>query len=104
MARSIELARAAVGGDPAALAAYHERVRAMFHDEESLGRHLGVEVLEVTVERVTMRMPYRPELLRGGGIFHGGAVMALADHVAGCVFPAAPRPLPHRLTPLTPPF
>jgi uncharacterized protein (TIGR00369 family) len=38
-----------------------------------------------------MRLPWRRELRRGGGIFHGGAIMALADHVAGCLFMADPR-------------
>ena len=58
---------------------------------EHFGAHLGIEILDVQSDRVTMRMPYRPELRRGGGIFHGGAIMALADHVAGCVFNTDPR-------------
>ena len=44
-----------------------------------------------TAERVVMRMPWRRELRRGGGVFHGGAIMALADQVAGCLFNTDPR-------------
>jgi uncharacterized protein (TIGR00369 family) len=53
--------------------------------------HLGIEILSVERERVVMRMPWRPEVQRGGGIFHGGAIMGLADHAAGCLFNSDPR-------------
>jgi 1,4-dihydroxy-2-naphthoyl-CoA hydrolase len=56
-----------------------------------LGSHLGIETLEVAADRVVMRMPWRRELRRGGGVFHGGAIMALADQVAGCLFNTDPR-------------
>jgi 1,4-dihydroxy-2-naphthoyl-CoA hydrolase len=56
-----------------------------------LGTHLGIELVSVEPERVVMRMAHRVELQRGGGIFHGGAIMALADHVAGCLFNTDPR-------------
>jgi uncharacterized protein (TIGR00369 family) len=87
-----DLARAAADGDPAALESYF----AMLKDRIStrgvhLGSHLGIETLEVTSERVVMRMPWRRELRRGGGVFHGGAIMALADQVAGCLFNTDPR-------------
>jgi 1,4-dihydroxy-2-naphthoyl-CoA hydrolase len=87
-----DLARAAVGGDPEALVTYLAALKARgTARREHFGAHLGIEVLDVQSDRVTMRMPYRPELRRGGGIFHGGAIMALADHVAGCVFNTDPR-------------
>jgi 1,4-dihydroxy-2-naphthoyl-CoA hydrolase len=87
-----DLARAAVGGDPAALATYLAGLKARVTTRrEHFGAHLGIEVLDVQSDRVTMRMAWRPELRRGGGIFHGGAIMALADHVAGCVFNTDPR-------------
>jgi 1,4-dihydroxy-2-naphthoyl-CoA hydrolase len=87
-----DLAVAALTGDRAALAAYHDALKKrVAARRDHFGTHLGVEILEVASDRVTMRMPWRPELRRGGGIFHGGAIMALADHVAGSVFNTDPR-------------
>ncbi|HEY1697721.1 MAG TPA: PaaI family thioesterase [Polyangiaceae bacterium] len=85
------LARAAVD-DPAALATYHEALRArVFGGHGHLGEYLGVEVVSVAADHVVMRLPWRKELRRQGDIFHGGALMALADHVAGCLFNTDPR-------------
>jgi 1,4-dihydroxy-2-naphthoyl-CoA hydrolase len=42
---------------------------------------MGVEIVEATPERVVGRLVVRPELCTGGGILHGGAIMALADTV-----------------------
>jgi 1,4-dihydroxy-2-naphthoyl-CoA hydrolase len=87
-----DLAAAAVGGDAAALAAYLDALKSRSAvRRDHLGSHLGIEAVEVLSDRVTMRMPWRAELRRGGGIFHGGAIMALADHVAGTVFNTDPR-------------
>jgi uncharacterized protein (TIGR00369 family) len=87
-----DLARAAVDGDAAALDTYLAALKARGTNRRGhFGSHLGIEVLDVQPDRVTMRMPWRAELRRGGGIFHGGAIMALADHVAGCVFNTDPR-------------
>ena len=87
-----DLAAAATGGDPAALDAYLAALKARsLARREHLGAHLGIETLDVQADRVTMRMAWRAELRRGGGIFHGGALMALADHVAGTVFNTDPR-------------
>jgi 1,4-dihydroxy-2-naphthoyl-CoA hydrolase len=87
-----ELARAAATGDSAALRAYLDALKArVFSRGVHLASHMGIEVVEVERDRVTMRMPWRRELRRGGGIFHGGAIMALADQVAGCLFNTDPR-------------
>ena len=40
---------------------------------------LGVELVEVTPERVVARMKVRPELCTRPAVLHGGAVMAFAD-------------------------
>jgi len=40
---------------------------------------LGVQLTEVTPERVVATMQVRPELCTAGGILHGGAHMAFAD-------------------------
>jgi uncharacterized protein (TIGR00369 family) len=86
-----QLASAALGGDADALRDFHAATAAFFGGQDHLGGHLGIEVVGVTTERVTMRMAWRRELQRAGAIFHGGAIMALADHVAGCLFSADPR-------------
>ena len=40
---------------------------------------MGVQLTEVTPERVVATMRVRPELCTAGGILHGGAHMAFAD-------------------------
>jgi uncharacterized protein (TIGR00369 family) len=40
---------------------------------------MGVQLKEVTAERVVATMLVRPELCTAGGILHGGAHMAFAD-------------------------
>ena len=44
-----------------------------------LAQHLGIELLEATSTEVRARMAWAPHLCTGGGILHGGALMALAD-------------------------
>jgi 1,4-dihydroxy-2-naphthoyl-CoA hydrolase len=87
-----DIAAAAVGGDPEALERYYTALKERNASRGAhMGTHLGIETLEVGKDRVVMRLPFREELRRGGGIFHGGAIMALADHVAGAVFNTDPR-------------
>jgi uncharacterized protein (TIGR00369 family) len=83
------LARTAAAGDAAALAEYHAALRVRF-GSTGHGKHLGVEVVSVDRERVTMRLPWRSEMQGGRGVFHGGVIMALADHVAGCLYNSDP--------------
>lgn len=40
---------------------------------------IGIEVTELTPERVVATMTVRPDLCTTGGILHGGALMAFAD-------------------------
>lgn len=42
---------------------------------------MGVEITDATPDRVVGRLLVRPDLCTGGGILHGGAIMALADTV-----------------------
>jgi uncharacterized protein (TIGR00369 family) len=87
-----DLARAAAAGDAAALQAYFEILKGRIAARGvHFGAHLGIETLEVRSGHVVMRMAWKPELRRGGGVFHGGAIMALADQVAGCLFNTDPR-------------
>jgi len=48
-------------------------------DAMPFARELGIEVLEASPAVVRARLDHRPELCTGGGILHGGALMALAD-------------------------
>lgn len=45
---------------------------------------LGVRFVAVALDRVVAELPLRDELLNGGGIAHGGTLMALAD-TAGAI-------------------
>ncbi len=101
----VDLARAAAAGDAAALATYHARLQGhVFGGEGHLGHTLGVEVVLVERDHVKMRLPWRKELRRAGNIFHGGALMSLADHVAGCLFNTDPRVVAEGRTGLTTDF
>lgn len=42
---------------------------------------LGVELLDVTLDRIDARMIAREETGNGSGIMHGGAYMAFADYL-----------------------
>jgi len=42
---------------------------------------MGIEITEVTKEKVTASMLVRPELCTYGGVLHGGAFMAFADTI-----------------------
>jgi len=44
-------------------------------------KHMGIELIEATTERVRAKLVIGPELCTTGGIMHGGAVMAFADTV-----------------------
>jgi uncharacterized protein (TIGR00369 family) len=48
---------------------------------------LGLEIESATAEEVVGRMPWRNEICTGGGVVHGGALMAMADSIgAVCAF------------------
>ncbi len=102
----LALARtAAAGDDDAALDQYFAALRdRVFGGDGQLGAHLGLEVMEVSRDRVVMRMAWRRELRRWGDILHGGAIMALADHVGGCLLYVDPRVLASGSTGLTTDF
>ena len=40
---------------------------------------LGIQLTEVSAERVVASMEVRPDLCTTGGVLHGGAIMAFAD-------------------------
>jgi uncharacterized protein (TIGR00369 family) len=51
-------------------------------DRETLGRTLGIEMVEATGERVVATMPVEPRHHQPLGYLHGGATVALAETVA----------------------
>ncbi len=42
-------------------------------------QELGLQVVEVTTEKCTLRMPFAPKLSGNGKAFHGGTIAALID-------------------------
>ncbi len=58
---------------------------------------MGVDIEEVTPERVVATMKVRPDLCTAGGILHGGAFMAFADTL-GAVATVANLPQGARTT------
>jgi uncharacterized protein (TIGR00369 family) len=58
---------------------------------------IGVEMSEVTPEKVTATLLVRPDLCTTGGVCHGGALMAFADTV-GAVGTVANLPAGARTT------
>jgi len=48
---------------------------------------IGIELLEASPQLVRGRLQWAPERCTGGGLLHGGALMALADSCGGaCAF------------------
>ena len=50
--------------------------------ESPLGRLLGMELADAAADRVTIRLPFRPDLTTVGDLVHGGAIGALVDVAA----------------------
>jgi len=51
------------------------------HDRPFFAQHLGLVVEEVRRDYCRMRMSFRPELMQGGDVMHGGAIASLLDSV-----------------------
>ena len=63
-----------------------------FPDRESLGRTLGIEIVEAGPERVVATMPVGPRVHQPLGYLHGGASVALAETVVSVgAYLAAPE-------------
>ena len=58
---------------------------------------MGIQLMEVTPERVVATMEVRPDLCTTGKVLHGGAIMAFADTV-GAVATIANLPKDTRTT------
>ncbi len=58
-----------------------------WHAAMPFGKTLGAELVAGGKEEVRARLGWAPELCTAGGVLHGGAIMGLADGVAGtCAF------------------
>lgn len=63
--------------DPAIVSRIAERiVRGPF------GQHVNFELVELAVDRCTVRLPFDPTVANGIGVIHGGAISALVDTTA----------------------
>jgi uncharacterized protein (TIGR00369 family) len=54
-------------------------IQAIVHAGVPLAGAWGIEVVEAAEGRATVRLPFRPDLLRPGGTVSGPALMGLAD-------------------------
>jgi uncharacterized protein (TIGR00369 family) len=58
---------------------------------------LGLRIEEVRQDYARMRMPYRPELNRPGGLVHGGAIVSLIDTVVVSAIFSGVEEIPRKL-------
>jgi len=61
-------------------------------------RHLGMEILEAEEGRARLTMPFLAELAQGGGLMHGGALVALADTAVAMAIKSLLPPRTHFVT------
>lgn len=62
--------------DPARMARFNERPHRFF-------TLIGAKMTYISKDRIDAEMPVREEVSNQSGIMHGGALMALADHMGG---------------------
>ena len=60
-----------------------ETATKFMHDAMPFTATLGIEVLKSTPEEVRARIPWDASRCTGGGLLHGGLIMALADSCGG---------------------
>lgn len=65
--------------DPAAPPTIHP----VAQDQPPYARHLGLRITHATPDRIEGQMTVTPELINRNGVLHGGAIMSLADNLAG---------------------
>jgi uncharacterized protein (TIGR00369 family) len=67
------------------------RLKTLFEESIVFNRMLGLEVTEITAERVTARLAMRPELIghHGHQRLHGGVISATLDAMGGLAVMAA---------------
>lgn len=72
-----------------------EHVRAVIGEASPHMRALGIELVDLVPGRLTLKLPYRPELIGHPetGVLHGGAVTVLLDSCSGLSVATALREL-----------
>src|SRR5918998_2042908 len=55
-----------------------ESIKAFIPTSPLVG-HLGIELVDIELDRAGLRLPFRPELATMGDVVHGGAIAALLD-------------------------
>jgi uncharacterized protein (TIGR00369 family) len=60
-----------------------ERIERMLAKQPRFASLIGWTMTEITPDRIVAEMLVRPEIDNGHGVAHGGALMALADHLGG---------------------
>jgi uncharacterized protein (TIGR00369 family) len=60
-----------------------ERIKRMLASQPPFAALIGWTMTEISRERIVAEMVVRPDLENGHGVVHGGALMALADHLGG---------------------
>lgn len=61
---------------------FEQRVRASFA-RQAFMQYLGAEIVDISVGRVAIELPVRPELTQQHGFVHAGATAAIADVAGG---------------------
>lgn len=59
-----------------------EELNLMFKTLPTMMKHLDIEIIEITADSLTARMPVVEKTKQPNGILHGGASAALAESVA----------------------
>jgi 1,4-dihydroxy-2-naphthoyl-CoA hydrolase len=59
------------------------RIRAIAAEQPPFGRLMGIELTEVSRDKVVAKVVVREELTNRNGGLHGGAVMGIADNLGG---------------------
>ena len=57
------------------------RLQFVRDNDTPFARHLGIEIVEASPDRVVAQLSIRPELCTTPSVMHGGAMMALADNL-----------------------
>ena len=59
------------------------RLQKMVDKPHRFYRFIGAKIIFASKDRLVSELPVREDLANAGGNMHGGAVMALADHLGG---------------------
>lgn len=60
-----------------------DRLRDIMENRSAFARHMGIEMIEVSEDRLIMDLPVSEALTNRNGVMHGGAILGLTDHAGG---------------------